>query len=117
MEFLPIMQLFKEEFTPSTLPYHIIVPSLPGYAFSSGPPLDRDYECGDAARVIDKLMKDLGFEKGYVSQGGDIGSRLARNLAVDHESCKGLSYLHLTCSQANLSQLLTVSACPALYTR
>jgi microsomal epoxide hydrolase len=34
-------------------------------------------------------MKDLGFESGYVAQGGDIGSRIARTLAVDYESCKG----------------------------
>lgn len=89
MEFLPMLQLFRDEFTPSTLPYHIIVPSLPGYAFSSGPPLDRNYESADAARIIDKLMKNLGFQ-GYVAQGGDIGSRIARILAVDHEGCKGL---------------------------
>lgn len=90
MEFFSMMELFKEEYSPSTLPYHIVVPSLPGYAFSSGPPLDRDYNSADAARIIDKLMKDLGFEQGYVAQGGDIGSRLSRKLAADHESCKGL---------------------------
>ena len=89
MEFLPILQLFRDEFTPSTLPYHIIVPSLPGYAFSSGPPLDRNYGAKDAARIIDKLMKDLGFHS-YVAQGGDIGASIARILAVDHECCKGL---------------------------
>lgn len=90
MEFIPMMQLFKDEFTSSTLPYHIIVPSLPGYAFSSGPPLNQNYEVADAARIIDKLMKTLGFEKGYVAQGGDIGSRVSRTLAVNYESCKGL---------------------------
>lgn len=90
MEFLDVIQLFEKEYSPGTLPYHIIVPSLPGYAFSSGPPLDRDYDSADAARIIDKLMRDLGFEQGYVAQGGDIGSRLSRKLAADHESCKGL---------------------------
>lgn len=89
MEFLPMLQLFRDEFNPTTLPYHIIVPSLPGYAFSSGPPLDRDYGTGDAARIIDKLMKSLGFQA-YVAQGGDIGCRIARILAVDYECCKGL---------------------------
>ncbi|KAJ5334940.1 hypothetical protein N7452_007343 [Penicillium brevicompactum] len=88
LEFLPILQKFREEYTPETLPYHLIVPSLPGYAFSSGPPLDRDFGTGDIARVLDQLMKDLGFGDGYVAQGGDIGSRIARHLAVDHESCK-----------------------------
>ncbi|THC96524.1 hypothetical protein EYZ11_004023 [Aspergillus tanneri] len=88
LEFLPMLQLFREEFTPNTLPYHLIVPSLPGYAFSSGPPLDRNYSTEDVARVVDRLMEDLGFGSGYVAQGGDIGSKVARILAVDHDSCK-----------------------------
>ncbi|KAF7122388.1 hypothetical protein CNMCM5793_000413 [Aspergillus hiratsukae] len=88
LEFLPMLQLFREEYTPSTLPYHLIVPSLPGYAFSSGPTLDRDYSSHDVARVMDQLMKGLGFGGGYIAQGGDIGSRIARVLAVDFESCK-----------------------------
>ncbi|EAW09488.1 epoxide hydrolase family protein [Aspergillus clavatus NRRL 1] len=88
LEFLPILKLFKEEYAPDTLPFHLIVPSLPGYGFSSGPPLDREYTSFDVARVFDQLMKGLGFEAGYVTQGGDIGSRLSRVLAVEFESCK-----------------------------
>lgn len=84
-----MLQLFKDEYTPSTLPYHLIVPSLPGYAFSSGPPLDKDFTNTDSARIIDQLMKGLGFASGYVSQGGDIGSRVARLLGVYYDSCKG----------------------------
>ncbi|CDM31988.1 hypothetical protein DTO013E5_9654 [Penicillium roqueforti] len=90
LEFLPILQRFREEYTPETLPYHLIVPSLPGYAFSSGPPLDRDFGTGDIARVFDRLMKNLGFESGYVAQGGDIGSQIARRLGTEHESCKAV---------------------------
>lgn len=89
LEFLPMLQKFQEEYSPSTLPYHFIVPSLPGYTFSSGPPLDRNFTTEDIARVLDQLMRDLGFGRGYVAQGGDIGSRIARILAVDYESCKG----------------------------
>ncbi|KAJ5115901.1 hypothetical protein N7456_000249 [Penicillium angulare] len=90
LEFLPILQLFKDEYTPSTLPYHLIVPSLPGYTFSSGPPLDKNFGTQDIARVLNHLMIDIGFESGYVAQGGDIGSRVARELAVDYESCKAV---------------------------
>ncbi|RDW86741.1 epoxide hydrolase family protein [Aspergillus mulundensis] len=87
-EFLPLLQLFKDEYSPSTLPYHLIVPSLPGYAFSSGPPLDKNFTVADATRVVDQLMQGLGFASGYVAQGGDIGSVVARLLAVQHSSCK-----------------------------
>ncbi|GES57515.1 epoxide hydrolase [Aspergillus terreus] len=88
MEFLPILQLFSEEFTPSTLPYHLIVPSLPGYAFSSGPPLDRNFANQDSARILDTLMQGLGFGGGYIAQGGDIGAMVSRQLAVDYDGCK-----------------------------
>lgn len=91
MEFLPMLQLFSEEFTPSTLPYHLIVPSLPGYAFSSGPPLDRNFMNRDSARILDTLMQGLGFGGGYIAQGGDIGAMVSRQLAVDYDGCKGMS--------------------------
>ncbi|KAL4921801.1 Alpha/Beta hydrolase protein [Aspergillus aurantiobrunneus] len=89
-EFLPLLQLFKDEYSPSTLPYHLIVPSLPGYTFSSGPPLDKNFTNADSARIVDHLMRDLGFGSGYVSQGGDIGSRIATLLAVYYGSCKAV---------------------------
>lgn len=89
LEFLPLLQIFREEYIPSTLPYHFIVPSMPGYAFSSGPPLDRNFTVFDVARIFNKLMNDLGFGSGYVAQGGDIGSSVGRVLAVEYASCKG----------------------------
>lgn len=56
----------------------------------------------DVSRVLDQLMRSIGFERGYVAQGGDIGSRIARNLAVDYPSCKGkpktTSCLDCTCT-------------------
>lgn len=44
LEFLPLMDILRKKYTPETLPYHIIVPSLPGFALSSDPPLDRDWK-------------------------------------------------------------------------
>ncbi|KAH6712012.1 Alpha/Beta hydrolase protein [Leptodontidium sp. MPI-SDFR-AT-0119] len=87
LEFLPILSLIQSRYTPETLPYHFIVPSLPGYAFSSPPPLDQDFRIEDIARVMNALMQDLGFGDGYVVQGGDIGSKVARVIAAEHTSC------------------------------
>lgn len=70
------------------MPFHLIVPSFPGYTFSSGPPLDKDFGLVDMARVVDQLMKDLGFGNGYVVQGGDIGAFVGRLLGVSFEACK-----------------------------
>ncbi|KAF9776543.1 hypothetical protein IL306_005252 [Fusarium sp. DS 682] len=88
LEFLKILSILKSRYTPETLPYHVIVPSLPGYAFSSKPPLDKDFGAQDVARIVNSLMVQLGFGGGYVAQGGDIGSKVSRILAVAHEECK-----------------------------
>lgn len=85
------MTLLREKYTPETLPYHIIVPSLPGFAFSSDPPLDQDFKTADAARIMHNLMLSLGFgTSGYLVQGGDIGSLVARNVAATYVECKGM---------------------------
>jgi microsomal epoxide hydrolase len=89
LEFLQILSILKDRYTPETLPFHIVVPSLPGYAFSSPPPLDSDFRVEDIARVVNTLMVQLGFGSGFVAQGGDIGSKVARVLAATHRECKG----------------------------
>jgi len=84
-----MLSLIKKRYPdPSTLPYHIIVPSLPGYAFSSSPPVDRDFKAEHMAPVMDSLMQALGFGDGYIAQGGDLGSFIARQLGVENPSCK-----------------------------
>ncbi|PNS18936.1 hypothetical protein CAC42_6031 [Sphaceloma murrayae] len=95
LEFLDMLDLIKNKYTPDTLPYHIIVPSLPGYAFSSGPPLTKDANRIDMSRVCQKVMHALGFEKGYLAQGGDLGSFVSRQAAQDDDACKGF-HLNMT---------------------
>ncbi|KDQ08979.1 hypothetical protein BOTBODRAFT_37508 [Botryobasidium botryosum FD-172 SS1] len=90
LEFLPTLDLLKDKYTPATLPYHVIIPSLPGFTFSSPPPLDQNFGVADVARIFDKLLVGLGFGDGYLVQGGDIGSRVGRVMAQDHASCKAV---------------------------
>lgn len=90
MEFLSIMKLLSERYTPETLPYHIVVPSLPGYAFSSPPPLTRDFQLQDIAAIMNSLMIELGFGDGYVVQGGDIGSKVSRVMAATYDTVKAI---------------------------
>jgi len=89
-EFLHILELLGSRYTPDTLPYHVIVPSLPGYTFSSPPPEDHDFGLTDVARLMDKLAKCLGFGGRYVVQGGDVGSRVARIMAATYDGCKAI---------------------------
>lgn len=90
LEFLDVLSVLREKYGPGELPFHVIVPSLPGYGYSSGPPLDRDFRCEDIANVMDKLMVGLGFGDGYVTQGGDIGSFVSRILGKMSTSCKAV---------------------------
>lgn len=61
--------------------FDVIVPSLPGYAWSSAPPAP--ISTRDIARVWDELMTSaLGYER-YVAQGGDWGGLVTSWLGVD----------------------------------
>ena len=90
LEFLDMLSTFKKRYTAQELPYHIVIPSLPGYAFSSTPPLQKDWILTDSARLMNKLMVGLGFESGYAVQGGDIGSYTSRIMAAKYDSCKAM---------------------------
>ncbi|KAL4886160.1 Alpha/Beta hydrolase protein [Aspergillus karnatakaensis] len=88
VEFLPMLQLLVEKYTPDTLPYHVIVPSLPDYGLSSGASENVEMTLERSARILNQLMVDLGFGGGYIAQGGDLGSMLARLMSVRFEECK-----------------------------
>jgi pimeloyl-ACP methyl ester carboxylesterase len=89
LEFIPTLEIARERYTADTLPYNIIVPSLPGYTLSSGPPLDKGWIAEDAARIIDAGLKMLNFGR-YIVQGGDVGSLIAVILATKYDSAVGL---------------------------
>ncbi|EPE36539.1 alpha/beta-Hydrolase [Glarea lozoyensis ATCC 20868] len=90
LEFLPVLTHLQKEYTPETLPHHVIVPSLPGFAFSDPPPLECDFNLGNVAAIMDQLMVNLGFGDGYVAQGGDLGSKVARILGSRYQGCKAV---------------------------
>jgi microsomal epoxide hydrolase len=69
--------------------FHLVVPSLPGYAFS-GPTPERGWHPGRVARAWAVLMDALGYDR-YVAQGGDWGYFVTTQLAVaDPEHCIGI---------------------------
>jgi len=68
--------------------FHVVCPSLPGFAFSSKPK-ERGWSSQRMAEVIAKLMARLGYTR-YGAQGGDWGSGIARWMALaDGEHCIG----------------------------
>lgn len=98
-EFLDILSLYREKYSPENLPYHIIAVSLPGWTLSSGPPLTRDFGMEDIGRIMNKLMVGLGFGSGYVLQGGDIGSFTACIMSGTYDECKAVHYNFAASSQ------------------
>lgn len=95
-ELLPMMELLLDKYTPATLPYHVIVPSLPNYGLSGSPSKNVEMTLEQAARIMHQLMMDLGFSEGYVAQGGDLGSMLARIMSTKHKECKAFHVNMLT---------------------
>ncbi|KAF5008719.1 hypothetical protein FDECE_5027 [Fusarium decemcellulare] len=82
---------FNAIFSTHALPYHIIVPDLIGFGFSSRPPTDKDYDYEDNARVLVKMMHLLGFNSangGYMTQGTDLGGALAPKMAALDSACR-----------------------------
>src|SRR3954453_12506611 len=52
--------------------FHLVLPSLPGYAFSAEP-AEVGWDLGRTARAWVELMRRLGYS-GFVAQGGDVGA-------------------------------------------
>jgi pimeloyl-ACP methyl ester carboxylesterase len=81
LEFLPLIGSLTQAAKTSTgqeVSFDIVIPSLPGFAFSSSPPLE--WTIDDTARVFNTLMtKVLGYDK-YAAHGTDWGSGVAYSL-------------------------------------
>ena len=90
LEFLGAVDELRSKYNEDNLPFHVIVPSLPGYGYSNGPPTDKNFTVEGIANVMDKLMIGLGYGDGYVTQGGDIGSFISRVLGTTSSACKAV---------------------------
>ena len=110
MDYADILDLLMQRYRPSDLPYHIIVPSLPGYAFSGAPPANVDYDIKSTALLLDKLMTGLGFQN-YIAHGGDLGSGVSREQALGCDACTGFHLsMILAPPPANKDELEMVEA-------
>ncbi|EOA91286.1 uncharacterized protein SETTUDRAFT_162049 [Exserohilum turcica Et28A] len=89
IEFLPMLKLVKDKYSAKDLPYHLVVPSLPGYTLSTLQSTKDKWTMKDTGRVMNQLMLNLGFSK-YISQGGDVGSFITQILAANYDECVAL---------------------------
>ena len=71
--------------------FHVVIPSMPGYGFSSAP-AETGWNSARIARAWDLLMTRLGYTR-YVAQGGDWGARVCECMA--HQAPPGLEGIHM----------------------
>ncbi|KAF1983363.1 epoxide hydrolase [Aulographum hederae CBS 113979] len=75
--------------------FHLVVPALPGYAFS-GKPTETGWDHRRTARAWAELMRRLGYadaEGGWVAQGGDWGAHIVASLG--YQAPRGLKSVHM----------------------
>lgn len=90
LDFIPIFELLTTKYTPETLPYHIITPSIPDFGLSTRSGLtESELDIPKAAEALNELMKALGFDA-YIAQGGDVGSGITAALGALHHECKAV---------------------------
>jgi pimeloyl-ACP methyl ester carboxylesterase len=70
--------------------FHLVLPSLPGYGFSSEP-TEVGWDPGRVARAWAELMHRLGYTR-YVAQGGDVGASVTD--AMGRQAPEGLLGIH-----------------------
>ncbi len=73
-DFLPVVAALTEP-TGGRQAFHVVAPSLPGFAFS-GPTTSRGWDVTRTARAFARVMSDLGYAD-YVASGGDFGALVA----------------------------------------
>jgi pimeloyl-ACP methyl ester carboxylesterase len=71
--------------------FHVVLPSLPGYGFSSEP-TEVGWNVGRIATAWAELMRRLGYDR-YVAQGGDVGAAVTDAMA--RQAPQGLLGIHL----------------------
>ena len=71
--------------------FHLVLPSIPGYGFSSEP-TEIGWDPGRTARAWAELMHRLGYTR-YVAQGGDVGAAVTD--AMGRQAPEGLVGVHI----------------------
>jgi pimeloyl-ACP methyl ester carboxylesterase len=86
--------------------FDLVLPSLPGYAFSSEP-AEVGWYTGRVAQAWAELMRRLGYTR-YVAQGGDQGAAVTDDLA--HQAPEGLIGVHMNLLRTALGSVVGLPA-------
>jgi pimeloyl-ACP methyl ester carboxylesterase len=92
--------------------FHVVIPSIPGYGFSSEP-TEAGWDSGRIAAAWAELMSRLGYTR-YVAQGGDQGAGVTD--AMGRQAPDGLVGVHFNFLDAVPKELLTAALTPRIFT-
>jgi epoxide hydrolase len=104
------LQLIEPLANPADGPaFHVVAPSLPGYAFST-PLRAAGWTMGRTARAWAELMSRLGYER-YGVHGGDVGAGVSGLVAgLDGEHVTGLHVVTDPLTAANVATFIPAMA-------
>jgi epoxide hydrolase len=89
LEFLDVIEPLTAPNDPAHPAFHVVIPSLPGYAFS-GKPTVSGWSVEKTAEAWDGLMRALGYDR-YFAQGGDWGAAVTMAIgAQDKGACAAI---------------------------
>jgi pimeloyl-ACP methyl ester carboxylesterase len=92
--------------------FHVVIPSIPGYGFSSQP-TEAGWDSGRIAEAWTELMHRLGYTR-FFAQGGDQGAGVTD--AMGRQAPEGLLGLHFNFLDAIPKELLTATLTPRIFT-
>ena len=104
---------FLDVLAPLSADYHLVIPSLPGYGFSSKPAAAK-WSVEHIAAGWDALMRALGYER-YFAQGGDWGSAVTCAIGMNHgDHCAGI-HVNMIVGQPDPAQMADLTDAEKLY--
>jgi pimeloyl-ACP methyl ester carboxylesterase len=79
--FVELLDLAEELALDEADPFHVVVPSLPGFGFSESPRV-AEWDAPEDGEAIAKLMRELGYER-FAVHTHDIGASVMRVVLVE----------------------------------
>ncbi|KAJ7151620.1 Alpha/Beta hydrolase protein [Mycena filopes] len=106
-EFLPVVKPLTQPWTSptgKTISYNVVVPSLPGFVFSSAPP--QNWTNADTAQLFNTLMTDvLGYSK-YALHATDWGAGIGYDLYKSYNaSVRAAHFVDANITLSNITQV------------
>ncbi len=99
VEFLDVVDALSDPDDPADA-FHVVVPSLPGYAYSDKPTAP-GWNVPRVARAWDTLMRDLGYDR-YGAQGGDWGAMVTTS--IGQQCADNVTGIHVNMPVVNFGE-------------